>query len=678
MKQSQMVAAIAKCNQLIAQQPEQAELHAQLGNLYARQGQWQSAIAPYQRAIQLDGKIASVHYNLANVLSQAGKMQLAAESLYRSLELDSNLGDFNKYRALAEFFQSQQLEKSIVCWQQAIALQSSYFPAYQALAELLTKNGRAAEAITIFEGGVRENPQNLQFYLALGRALLVARQWQQAGDRYQQIIDLDPSLAVAHYSRGIVFYELQKYLESSAALQRAIELQPDYWEAHYQLGVVWQQQQQWSEAITAYERVRQINPEFMPSLRQLVMVYRAWGKYEPAIDCCHQWLELATDKAIEREAIENYQQTLAISPQPKAQLYQQFGLLLRAKSYFSEALKAFQQAIAINPYFIQAHNNIQYTPASAENLEGLIAFYRNLLQEHPQIPIAWGNLGDALTQKDRVEEAIACYRKSSYQKAIKQYSHLVKSDWPQNKQLPPDFVIIGASKSGTSSLYKYLSEHPQILLPHKKEIDFFLRYFERGIDWYLAHFPTICDRPDWVTGEATPNYLRFPKVPQRIKESCPQTKLIVLLRNPVERAVSWHYHKLNTGLAKGDLASAIATERERLQHLSEAELMAGGYYNPDNLLSSLYVYQLKPWIELLGRERFLILKSEDFYNDTATVMKRVFDFLGLPDCVLKNYPQVNVGSYAPIDGSLRQTLVEYFQPYNQQLEEFLGMKFNWN
>ncbi len=572
-----MVAAIVKCNQLIAQKPEKAELHAQLGNLYAQQQQWPSAIASYQRAIQLDATVATVYYNLANVLSKIGEMQQAADFLYQGLQLDPTLGTVQKYQALAEFFQEGKPERAIVCWQQAIALQA------------------------------------------------------------------------------------------------------DCWQAYYQLGMVWQRQQQWSQAVTAYEQVKQINPQFIPNLQQLAKVYRTLGKYESAIDCYHQLLRLAqVGTTIEREALENYQQILETMPQPTVQLYEQLGTLLRAKGYFSEALTAFQKAIAINPHFALAHINIQYTPANAEDLDKLIEFYRNLVEATPGIPIAWGNLGDALTQKNLTSEAIACYRKSSYQQAINRYPHLTQLDWSKTKQLPPDFAIIGASKSGTSSLYRYLSEHPQILLPHKKELDFFLRYFEQGIDWYLAHFPSICDRSDFITGEATPNYLRFPVVPQRIKQCCPQLKLIVLLRNPVERAVSWHYHKLNTGLAKGDLASAIATERERLQNLSAAELSAGGYHNPDNLLSSLYVYQLQPWIELLGRERFLILKSEDFYDHTADVMQRVFDFLGLPDCFLENYPQVNVGYYPPIDDNLRNTLVEYFQPYNQQLEAFLGMKFNWN
>jgi hypothetical protein len=166
-------------------------------------------------------------------------------------------------------------------------------------------------------------------------------------------------------------------------------------------------------------------------------------------------------------------------------------------------------------------------------------------------------------------------------------------------------------------------------------------------------------------------------VAQRIKDTFPKTKIIILLRNPVDRAISWHYHKLNTGLTKLDLATAIASEIDRLATVSEAEITNTGYYEPDNILTSLYIYKLKPWIEILGREQFLILKSEDFYLNTRENMEQVFKFLNLPSCPQDNYPKVNAGSYQDVDPNMRRTLVEYFAPYNQQLEKYLGMDFAW-
>ncbi|MGD1919767.1 MAG: sulfotransferase domain-containing protein, partial [Pleurocapsa sp.] len=357
--------------------------------------------------------------------------------------------------------------------------------------------------------------------------------------------------------------------------------------------------------------------------------------------------------------------------------YYQFAKLLRARGLFTEAIAAYQKTIELDPEFKLAYIDLQYTPTVKNQLAQLIDFYRRIVTQNPNITIAWGNLGDALTQQDRVAEAIECYQKACYQRAIQTYPHLSQLDWLEKQITGPDFIIAGASKSGTSSIYHYLDHHPQVLLSHKKEIDFYWKNFQRGIDWYLAHFPSITDRSDFLTGEATPNYLRFPYIARRIKDTFPKTKIIILLRNPADRAISWHYHKFNTGLTSEDLSTAIATEMERLTTITDEEITKTSFYNPDNLISSLYYYKIRPWIETLGREQFLILKSEDFYQNPAREMKAVHKFLGLSECTLEKYPKVNAGTYNEADSSLRATLIEYFAPYNQRLEEYLGMQFNW-
>lgn len=107
----------------------------------------------------------------------------------------------------------------------------------------------------------------------------------------------------------------------------------------------------------------------------------------------------------------------------------------------------------------------------------------------------------------------------------------------------PDFIIIGAQKGGTSSLFSYLKQHSQLQLPDKKEIHFFDNDYQKGVNWYRSHFPMkIFD--NIKTGEATPYYLFHPHAPQRIFQHCPKVKLIVMLRNPTDRAYS-HYMMQN-------------------------------------------------------------------------------------------------------------------------------------
>jgi len=104
----------------------------------------------------------------------------------------------------------------------------------------------------------------------------------------------------------------------------------------------------------------------------------------------------------------------------------------------------------------------------------------------------------------------------------------------------PDFVVIGGKKCGTIFLYHLLTQHPLVERAAGKEVHFFNRSFDEGIEWYRRCFPT----PRWkdgrrsITGEATPEYLHHPLAPERMAKVIPQARLIVLLRNPVDRAYS--------------------------------------------------------------------------------------------------------------------------------------------
>ena len=711
LKPVEIEAAIAQCQQQIASNPQTAQLYVQLGNLYARQQQWRQAIENYRQAVALKPNLIEAHRRLAAVLNQRGRRNEAANHLFEAFRFQPELASPKQHYELARDLQQQdKFSRAIASYRQAIELQPDFIAAYQALADLLQQQGKAEIAIETYRQGVKHNPRNPAYTFALASALAAEKKWHRACNNYQLTAELEQSARV-YSSWGIACYELEEYaaaqsrfqqaaqLERSAETyyywglthlklqeetqaeskwQQAISLDPSYVPAQYQLGKLWQNQRQWQEAISVHQQVLSLDPGFAPAAIDLGMIHRHLKQFDLAITYLHQALDcVAKASPLEKLAFKVYQQTIAEHPQATAELYYQLAKLLRARGYFPEAIAACSRTIELDPYLQEAYIDLQYTPTAKKLFPDLVRVYRQIVTEHPEITVAWGNLGDALTQLNRVEEAIECYRTGSYQQTIKINPDLAQLNWPTQKTKGPDFIIAGASKSGTSSIYFYLSRHPQVFLSHKKEIDFYWQHYNRGVDWYLAHFPTITDRPDFLTGEATPNYLRFPKVAERIKVTFPQTKIILLLRNPVDRAISWHYHKLRTGLTKLNLATAISQEIDRLTTVTEAEIINTGFYNPDNILSSLYIYKIKPWMEILGREQFLILKSEDFYLDPSANMERVFKFLDLPSYSLKKYPKVNAGSYDNADPQLRKILAEYFAPYNQQLEAYLGLKFGW-
>lgn len=245
----------------------------------------------------------------------------------------------------------------------------------------------------------------------------------------------------------------------------------------------------------------------------------------------------------------------------------------------------------------------------------------------------------------------------------------------------PFFLIIGAQKCGTTSLYSYLTQHPQVQAANQKEVHFFDLNYHLGVEWYTAQLGEIA-RPNGLCGEASPYYLFHPQVPARVHQHFPQVKLIVLLRNPVERAISHYYHEVKLGYETLSLEAAISQEGDRLQGELEKLQTTPTYYSYNHqhytyLSRGLYLQQLQRWMAFFPKDKFLILKSEDFWAKPDRTLAEVLEFLQLPPLQLETYPSYNAGNYTSIDPSLYQTLSDYFHQPNQQLSEFLQRDFNW-
>lgn len=266
-------------------------------------------------------------------------------------------------------------------------------------------------------------------------------------------------------------------------------------------------------------------------------------------------------------------------------------------------------------------------------------------------------------------------------------------------RLLPDFLIIGGQRCGTSSLYYYLTEHPRIASASTKEIHFFDDNYPRGLGWYQAQFPTTVQKyyakHGLLTGEASPYYLFHPQAPKRISQHLPQVKLIVLLRNPIDRAYSQHWLEVLGNYEPLSFEKAIKSEQERTAGERE-KMLADEHYDSYNyrrftyLARGIYVDQLQYWMTFYPKEQFLILRSEDLYSKPAEVVKETLEFLGVPTSerdTSREYKKYKVpskegyktkDSVPKMDPDLRSSLVEYFRPHNARLREFLGRDFDWD
>ncbi len=246
----------------------------------------------------------------------------------------------------------------------------------------------------------------------------------------------------------------------------------------------------------------------------------------------------------------------------------------------------------------------------------------------------------------------------------------------------PDFLVIGAAKAGTTSLYRYIWPHPDVRKPWRKEPHFFDLRYERGEDWYRAQFPLIVRSPrTWITGEATPYYLHHPLVPDRVKLMLPDAKLIVLLRDPVERAFSHWRHNVRMGAESRSFESAIESERENYDEVEElmrtGDREAVAEHRMSYIARGRYAEQLERWFERFPRERFLILQSEQFFEAPGDAYKQVLAFLGLASFSGVAFEIYNKGVESPLDPEVRARLVDDFREPNRRLYELLGTDFGW-
>ncbi|MDQ6660254.1 MAG: sulfotransferase domain-containing protein [Chloroflexota bacterium] len=263
-------------------------------------------------------------------------------------------------------------------------------------------------------------------------------------------------------------------------------------------------------------------------------------------------------------------------------------------------------------------------------------------------------------------------------------------------RLLPDFLVIGTQRGGTTSLYHYLKAHPDIELATTVDTHFFDKKYSKGLGWYRGHFPTTLEkyaaerlrkRP-FVTGEACSSYLFYPHTPARVAKVLPQVKIIVFLRNPVDRAYSQYFHARELGHEKLSFEESIQDELERTAREREKILRNENYYSNDYMQRSylsrgIYLDQLQNWMKFFPREQFLLLKTEDYYSDPASTFKKVLTFLNVPEAEpqvrKKDFKEYKHNTYyTQMDSALRERLGEYFKPHNAHLCEFLGMNFDWD
>ncbi len=258
----------------------------------------------------------------------------------------------------------------------------------------------------------------------------------------------------------------------------------------------------------------------------------------------------------------------------------------------------------------------------------------------------------------------------------------------------PDFLIIGCQRGGTSSLYRYLGQHPQIAPSLRKETEFFSARFGLGELWYKANFPHTLRRrfagflgKKLITFEATPDYLVDPRAARRCAEILPRARIVLLLREPGERAVSHYYHNIKLGLENESLDRALELEDQRLAEdlvelKSDSLSPVTAFRRFSYVTRGQYAEQLERWLAVYPREQILILESEEFFREPDLVLKQILEFVGAdywqpPDFRNHSYTDQESAGHRVVPESVSDFLERRFAHSNQALAELVGDEIGW-
>jgi hypothetical protein len=255
-------------------------------------------------------------------------------------------------------------------------------------------------------------------------------------------------------------------------------------------------------------------------------------------------------------------------------------------------------------------------------------------------------------------------------------------------RLQPSFIILGAQRAGTTTLYRVLSEHPALARPTvSKGIGYFDVNYGKGPRWYRGNFPLarMARRrhgPDATTFESSGYYLFHPLAAARIAHDLPDVRVVVMVREPVERAYSAHRHELNRGFETEEFEAAVDLEEQRTSGEAERMIADPSYVSFDHrhhsyLARSRYSEQIDRYIDVLGRDRVYVVDADVFFADPAGEFERLRSWLGLPEWRPTKVEQWNAQPRTPMRPELRERLERYFEPYDARLAEQMGRAPSW-
>ncbi len=260
-----------------------------------------------------------------------------------------------------------------------------------------------------------------------------------------------------------------------------------------------------------------------------------------------------------------------------------------------------------------------------------------------------------------------------------------------SRRIAPNVLLVGAQRAGTTSLYKTLVQHPAIIGGILvKEVHYFDVNYSKGMPWYRSRFPMVRTalRKAGKSGcspqvvDATPYYMFHPLAPGRIAHDLPGARVLVLLRDPVERAYSAHAHEIALGYESEPFEHALELEPQRLQG-EEERMLADASYNSYShqhhayVARGEYLTQLERLEDLVGRDSMHVVESDDLFLDAEPAVKGILDFLNVPFAPEMVFRQHNDRPRSTMPAEIRSALTRHYEPHDLALAKWLGHTPSW-
>ncbi len=640
-----------------------------------------------------------------------------------NISLENKLVGVELYLHKAQLLEKEKkIQEAIAVYREAIEVYPRHFRLHYELGQLLTKSQSFTEAIKYYQQAISLNPQWFKPYYDIGQIAQQQNDFELAIEHYQQAIKLKPEYPWSYFNLGNIYCKLNKLELAASFYRQAIEYH-SFAKSFYlylALGNVYLQQNKIDLAIECYQQSIKINSQVIEAQLKLGLAYSKKSNWHQAIDiykklitinpnCYLAWFglgEIFRQQNLLKKAIANYRQALKIKPNdvktfhklqtclaqqapekyPDYQAYQlalkdevkdeifyyQLGRKLSKQGLMEAAIDCYLKVVELNPQFLEVYETIYNSILYLDNCDRIIEVYQKTLSKYPNLLIIKRHLGKIFSHQGQIELAI------KYNRQIAEVKIKLGSIPLSNKAClrEPNFLIIGAEKCGTSSLYQYIIEHPHVLGAIEKEIHYFTYNFDKGLDWYRSHFSPLAQNSDYITGEASTSYIAcHNNAPQKVFNLFPQVKLLAVIRDPVARAIS-HYHQLvRLGKEYRSLEEIVQTELEILKNVDDIWSIKQQYWAQAKgiLWHSLYVYFLQQWLKVFPREQLLILRSEDLFTKTQDTMSQVFNFLEVGQFPKKSYKTYNSGGkYHQLQESLIEQMQDFFEPHNEKLKRFLA------